>query len=101
MQKELKALHKNMIDLFAKSDKELSFVNNKKNFNQKVAKTIGIVNQYKSYAVAYRINKDDMDKDAEKEIQDLLNKEFDYLTLAMKDIGFGDTHRPIGRCFFP
>ena len=90
MQKELKDLHNNMIDLFATSDKELSFVNNKKNFNQKVAKTIGIANQYKSYAVAYRINKDDIDKDAEKEIQELLNKEFDYLTLAMKDIGFDE-----------
>ena len=30
MQKELKGLHNNMIDLFATSDKELFFVNNKK-----------------------------------------------------------------------
>ena len=88
MQKELKDLHNNMIDLFATSDKELSFVNNKKNFNQKVARTMGIVNQYKDYGVAYRVNYDKNNPESTREVEDLLNTEFKFLTEAMEEIGF-------------
>lgn len=96
MEPILKKLHDDMIDLFADSDRELSFVNDRKRFNQKVARTMGIVNQFKGYATAYSVNYRSSNSDETAERKRMLDEEFKFLKESMKDIGFDETTEEYG-----